>query len=269
MTDLLSLKRTWENLAQTDPLWAICTDSTRQAGKWDEAEFFATGEAEISKVLEYVAGIGLKPRWEGGALDFGCGVGRLTQALCKRFAECVGVDISPTMIRLAQQHNRHGQRCVYALNDSEDLGKYGDGEFAFIYSSIVLQHMAPEYMRSYLHEFARLLTPGGMLVCQIPDYKPRLRQRLKLRTRLKKLAGMKLPEPAPEIQTQQMEMHSLEERQVRQTLRDGGCRVVDVQFTNSTSPDFNGQLVYLKGRVKPGGVSKQYCAVKSRGAHGH
>ena len=31
----------------------------------------------------------------GRALDFGCGVGRLTQALAGKFSECDGVDIAP------------------------------------------------------------------------------------------------------------------------------------------------------------------------------
>jgi len=268
MTDLGGVKQTWEHLAQTDPLWAICTDGKRRGGKWDAAELFATGEAEIRKMLALVATSGLKPRWDGRALDFGCGIGRLTQALCDRFAGCVGVDISPTMIRLAQQHNRHGERCVYTLNDTGDLGSYGDGEFTFIYSSIVLQHMAPKYMRCYLREFARLLAPTGILVCQIPDYEhsirklARLRQRLRLRTRLTRLVATKLSKSAADINTQQMEMHWLAERQVRQALHQGGCRLVGVQLTNSISPDFNGQLVYLQGAARSGWVSKQYCAVK-------
>ena len=264
MTDLLGVKQMWETLAQTDPLWAICTDGKRRGGGWDEKEFFATGEEEISKVLAHVAAIGLKPRWQGHALDFGCGVGRLTQALCERFAGCVGVDISPTMIRLAQQHNRHGKRCLYALNDAGDLGKYRDGEFTFIYSSIVLQHMAPKYMTIYLREFARVLAPGGIVVCQVPDYEHRfknlVRQRQRLRTQLNRLMKMKLAES--ETSTRQMEMHWLGERQVRQALQGGGCRVVDIQLTNSISPDFNGRLIYLHGAAKSGMVSKQYCTVK-------
>ena len=229
MTDLRAVKQTWENLAQTDPLWAICTDGKRRGGKWNATEFFATGEAEISKVLAHVAAIGLKLRWEGRALDFGCGVGRLTQALCKRFAGCVGVDISPTMIRLAQQYNRHGERCVYVLNDARDLGKYGDGEFVFIYSSIVLQHLEPKYIRSYLREFARILSPEGTLVCQIPDsghsFKmlARLRQRLRLRARLKTLMGIALHGPGLHPNRPQMDMNWLSEQQVRQACKAAGA----------------------------------------------
>jgi predicted TPR repeat methyltransferase len=47
------------------------------------------------------------------ALDFECGVGRVTQALCARFARCDGVDIAGSMIRLARQYNRFGDRCQY------------------------------------------------------------------------------------------------------------------------------------------------------------
>src|ERR1051326_2374846 len=35
------------------------------------------------------------------AVDFGCGVGRLTRALAKRAKRVVGVDVSPTMLSLA------------------------------------------------------------------------------------------------------------------------------------------------------------------------
>ncbi len=38
------------------------------------------------------------------ALDFGCGIGRLTQLLCKFFKKCIGVDISKEMIKLANKY---------------------------------------------------------------------------------------------------------------------------------------------------------------------
>ncbi len=47
------------------------------------------------------------------ALDFGCGVGRLTQALARHFNIVDGVDIAPSMIELANQFNRSGGRCRY------------------------------------------------------------------------------------------------------------------------------------------------------------
>ena len=52
-SDVLSRhKQEWEELAKVDPLWAILTAPDRRGGGWELAEFFATGEAEISEMLK-------------------------------------------------------------------------------------------------------------------------------------------------------------------------------------------------------------------------
>ena len=53
---------------------------------------------------------------KGRCLDFGCGIGRLTQALTEFFDVCDGVDISPTMIREAQEGNGYPDRCFFWMN---------------------------------------------------------------------------------------------------------------------------------------------------------
>jgi len=107
---------------------------------------------------------------KGTALDFGCGVGRLTQALCQYFERCIGVDIAGSMIKLAWKYNRFGDRCHYLVNDVGDLRMFEDGHFDFIYSNIVLQHIPSEYSTHYIREFVRLLSPGGMAVFQMPSH---------------------------------------------------------------------------------------------------
>jgi SAM-dependent methyltransferase len=102
------------------------------------------------------------------ALDFGCGVGRLTQALCKYFQHCIGVDIAPSMIELARKFNRYGDRCEYRENPFDDLHEFDNDQFDFIYSNIVLQHMEPRYSERYVQEFVRVLSPEGLAVFQIP-----------------------------------------------------------------------------------------------------
>src|SRR5713101_2448676 len=49
MTSLRELQRNWEGLAQTDPLWSICTDPEKRNKGWNQDEFFATGKHEIEK----------------------------------------------------------------------------------------------------------------------------------------------------------------------------------------------------------------------------
>jgi hypothetical protein len=87
--DVLSRhKQEWEELASVDPLWAILTSSDRLGGGWELAEFFETGEAEISEMLKVADDLG-EPVRRVRALDFECGVGRLSPPLAERFGGLV------------------------------------------------------------------------------------------------------------------------------------------------------------------------------------
>src|SRR5215471_866968 len=159
----------WERHAQHDPLWAILSDPTKKGRKWPLAEFFETGEREISVALHTVAACGLTIN-RRTALDFGCGVGRLTQALARHFDSAVGVDISPTMIRLAEKLNHDQERVRYVANARDDIRIFDANTFDFIYSEKVLQHVAPASTCRYLPEFVRTLRRGGVLVFQLPSH---------------------------------------------------------------------------------------------------
>jgi cyclopropane fatty-acyl-phospholipid synthase-like methyltransferase len=54
--------------------------SARKGRRWTTEEFFATGVTEIAALMAEARGFGL-PASRRRALDFGCGLGRLTQAL--------------------------------------------------------------------------------------------------------------------------------------------------------------------------------------------
>jgi ubiquinone/menaquinone biosynthesis C-methylase UbiE len=139
MMNLETLKNNWESLAERDALFAILTDHRRVGGKWNVDEFMATGKAEIETVMHHLSSIRRIPDYAGKALDFGCGVGRVTQALAPRFTSCVGVDISQQMIDKAKSLNRYAH-CRYVANSAEQL-PFADASFSFIYSNIVLQHV--------------------------------------------------------------------------------------------------------------------------------
>ena len=261
MKSLMQLQRTWEGLAQADPLWAICTDPAKQNRQWSREEFFATGRNEVGVVLRCVAELGVSVDEKAPAFDFGCGVGRLTRALAEHFAECWGLDISPTMITLAKEFNHGLPQCRFLLNERDKLESLQDNYFGFVYTSIVLQHMAERYIRGYIAELVRVLRPGGVLVFQLPDSLrgsalTRIRAKVALRARLKALLGRQEPHG--------MEMHCIRESAVRQLVRASGARVVDVRLTNSSEPSFGGNLQYLKEEPQAGFVSKQYCVIKAQ-----
>jgi ubiquinone/menaquinone biosynthesis C-methylase UbiE len=262
MSSLSKLQENWEGYAQVDPLWAICTDSLRRGNQWTEEDFFETGRTEIGRVMTYARSLGLFPDAASPALDFGCGVGRLTRALAQYFPECWGVDISPTMVRLAQRFNQDCARCHFWLNDKDDLHRFPNEHFGFIYSSIVLQHIQRKYVKRYLVELVRTLKAGGIFVFQAPEREKsslayKLRNKVGLRRRITRLRGQK------SLDAFHMEMHCITEKEIRELLSDEPVRIVEVKLTNSSIGNFNGNLEFLDREPELGFVSKQYCLVKT------
>jgi ubiquinone/menaquinone biosynthesis C-methylase UbiE len=166
--ELKELRKNWEAFGKTDPLYAILSWPDKEGGKWATEDFFANGREEVGKIMRFIELFEININRKK-ALDFGCGVGRLTQALAEHFEEVSGVDIASSMIELAEKYNKFGDRCKYHHNDSDNLGMFLDNHFDFIYSNVTLQHMEPQYARKYLKEFLRVLNSNGLLVFQLPS----------------------------------------------------------------------------------------------------
>ncbi|HEX2768740.1 MAG TPA: methyltransferase domain-containing protein, partial [Geobacteraceae bacterium] len=230
------LEENWERFAQADPMWAILTDPAKKGNKWEPGEFFATGIKDIQGLFNYLKGIDISPSLDS-ALDFGCGVGRITQALAMRFATATGIDIAPSMIREAKRNNRFDVNCRYMLNQRNDLEMFADGTFDFIYSVITLQHIRPLYIRNYLVEFMRVLKPNGILVFQLPS----------------RLYGV--PTPLQEIdyaieptsKEPRMEMHGIPKEELIEFIEEHGGKAVDI------IPDRS---------LEPAWESYRYCVIK-------
>jgi SAM-dependent methyltransferase len=166
--ELARLSRDWTKLGLDDPLWAVCVDPARRGGRWDVAEFMASGRAEIAAALDRLDQLGTCAD-RSAALDFGCGVGRLTAALSDHFDSVTGVDISPSMLDMARNLLASRPGCTVLHNASPDLKIFPDASFDLVYSSLVLQHMPRALAREYLAEFVRVTRPGGAVVILVPE----------------------------------------------------------------------------------------------------
>ncbi len=167
--ELTDLRRHWERFGEEDPLWAVLTAPDRRHGKWDVKEFFYSGIVEVDRVFDKVGQvIPAESIPTGRALDFGCGVGRATQALAGRFEHVDGVDIAAPMVEHARRYNAYGDRCAYHVNTDPDLRLFANATFDLAYSAHVLQHMHPRYAEVYVKEFFRVLKPGGVALFEIP-----------------------------------------------------------------------------------------------------
>lgn len=162
------LRRTWDHHGEIDPLWAILSSPGKQGKRWDVESFFSEGRRAIDGLLGVVADrFPDVPRF--CALDFGCGVGRLTRPLAAHFVRVIGVDVAASMIRRARQLNSDLSNCEFVLNESDNLSVIASESVDFICSDLVLQHIAPPFSEGYLREFLRILSPRGLVVFQVID----------------------------------------------------------------------------------------------------
>lgn len=233
---LKKLQKNWDAFGQIDPMWAILTDPAKRGRKWQAEEFFKTGGQEIDRLMSHLEALGL-PLYRRRALDFGCGLGRLSQALASHFDEVHGVDIAPSMIRGAEQYNAHGTRCVYHLNPAPSLELFSNDTFDLVYSSLVLQHIEPKYSANYIREFARVLAPSGAIVFRLPSV---LRAVDPPVDSFKQKVKRTLPSPVLDMYHwakrppgPTMEMHGIEREQVASLLTSAGARVVKIAEDDS------------------------------------
>jgi 2-polyprenyl-3-methyl-5-hydroxy-6-metoxy-1,4-benzoquinol methylase len=188
--DMLALhRRAWEDWSAVDAMWAIATLPERR-GAWDADAFFASGQATIDDLWATAATHGLPAR-AGRALDFGCGVGRLSRALATHCDEVVALDAAEGMVAKARALHPADHRITFAVHGGNDLTAYKDGSFDVVCCLFVLQHIpVVAVAEGYVAELARVTASGGLLIVQVMHEVPEpakqrgMRARLRLRTRL-------------------------------------------------------------------------------------
>jgi len=155
----------WRELGQSNPYWGVISHPnflTENITPERVEEFYASGPFHIDPIAaDLTKLIGSPPG--GRALDFGCGVGRLAEAMLKYADQVTGVDISPGMLELAR---KRGSRVNY-------VGELPDGPFDWINSFIVFQHIPPERGLELFQQLLARLAPGGVISLQLTVWRER------------------------------------------------------------------------------------------------
>ena len=148
--------RDWERWGATEPFFGVLTGERYRLASIDENrdEFFATGDHLVETVLHKLETT-FGPIDHSSALDYGCGVGRLTQALAKRFERVDGLDISPSMLR----HAIAVPNVRYHLADDALTAAAPDYSLVFCY--IVLQHIQPARGMRLIEQLLGRVADGG------------------------------------------------------------------------------------------------------------
>ncbi len=237
------LKDNWNQWAEQDPMWAICTEYSKRGNKWNEEEFFASGQEEIENLMLRVESV-CNNLNRMHALDFGCGIGRLTQAFANHFEFCVGVDISEKMVQLARDLNKYGERCEYVLNECDNLSQFNDHTFDLVYCSRVLQHIPPPIALRYIGEFVRILKPSGLAVFQVPSAQHGIK------SFVKKLVPMTVVNAMRQVvyrSSAVIEMHTINRDEVIDKINKSGGSLLAVDTNQAAGADYTSYLYYATG----------------------
>jgi SAM-dependent methyltransferase len=218
---LAHVRKSWEHLGRQKAHFSVLTNPKflPEALQDNEVEFWATGERDAA-ILERVLS-----RHEAGALehktcvDFGCGVGRVTAPLSKRFLSVHAYDISAPHLEIAKQHIGASRNVEFHLLQELPLRLAAANVF---YSRIVLQHNPPPVIALLIRRGLECLKRGGLAVFQVPTYE--IGYTFSAATYLENTCRAELD----------MEMHCIPQHHVFRIARETGCRVLEVREDGST-----------------------------------
>lgn len=255
--------KNWEGLAQNDAFWSILTDKSKKGEKWNPEDFFKSGEKEIDAAIDILLKNDIKISKKDLAIDFGCGAGRLSRALTKHFDKVIGVDASQTMVDIARKGNEDLKTSLsFELNEKGDLSFMPSEKVSFALSFIVLQHIPFPQSLGFVSEFVRILEKDGIAIFQVPvrDVRKlspwqRFKSFLRIRERLALIGIGK---------GFQMDMHILNESQIKRVVEEQNGRIEHSFFSNQTLPDYNGDLkIYPTETEACGYISKLFVVRKN------
>lgn len=155
----------WEAWGDKNPYYGVLIEEKYDISNIDQnkVDFFETGERFISGIMaEMDRRTGTLSY--GSALDFGCGVGRLTIPLAKRFRAVTGVDVSSGMLAEASKNIKVAGLQNVTLVKSMDLA---EGPFDLISTYIVMQHIPPKAGYDIIYKMAQRLSSDGCLFLHV------------------------------------------------------------------------------------------------------
>jgi tRNA/tmRNA/rRNA uracil-C5-methylase (TrmA/RlmC/RlmD family) len=100
------VRREWKTLGENDPYWSVLTNEAYRHSKMTDQvrdEFLATGNDAAELVERFEARAQTKLS-RGTCFELGCGVGRVTYYLSKKFEKVIAADISPGNIELCKRN---------------------------------------------------------------------------------------------------------------------------------------------------------------------
>lgn len=211
-TVMAKTDKSWEQWGSTDPYFGVLSSEEYRAANLSEEsklKFFRSGEDHINRVLDVIRHHVDRDFRPHNSLDFGCGVGRALFPLAKISDAAVGLDVSESMLAECRRNCQIlGLNNVRLLKSDDKLSGLA-GDFDFIHSYIVFQHIPVRRGEQLCALLLGHLRPGGVAAMQFYYHCSasrllralvRIRYRVPLANHIRNLLkGHRLSEPPMEL----------------------------------------------------------------------
>jgi SAM-dependent methyltransferase len=165
-------RSSWEEKAKENPLYAIMTtDDMAHAGSefTDEhvQQLMAKGRSLFTTHVEPALKLSAFSKADSFIIEYGCGAGRILNALVENGIACSGIDISPTMLELCRKLVP-GVRSLHLCDPATGQTDLEFESATVVFSYAVVQHISSlQVYLSAVSEMCRLLKPLGVLALQV------------------------------------------------------------------------------------------------------
>ena len=160
----------WEAFGAEAPYHAVLTNPMFLPDALTQERmdyFFRTGEDEVGKIVGTIRQR-IDPHFQPArAIDFGCGVGRISLAVADYAKTTIGLDVSPSMLREAQK-NRAQRKPRADIQFQHDVPEQ---PVDWVCSVLVFQHIQPARGIPILKSLLSRLAVGGVVSLQFTAYR--------------------------------------------------------------------------------------------------
>jgi SAM-dependent methyltransferase len=222
------IQNVWEHLGETEPYWSVLShEQFKSSGIEDtRSEFYASGQSNVNTFFKTLERNGIDHSSLKTCLEYGCGLGRVTSWLAKRFDSVIAYDISNTHLQLAQRFLDEINIQNVSLNHISSPLLIGNfPKVDMVYSVIVLQHNPPPIIRLIIRELVKALNSGGVAFFQVPTY------RLGYRFSLQEYT-------VGEAAREHIEMHVLPQNEIFDIVSQEDGRLIEVLEDGWTGPKY-------------------------------
>jgi len=220
------IKAVWTHLGISRPHFSVLTHPQFLPENLSGSinEFWESGEQEAERLERILARYEFFSLATKTCVEFGCGVGRVTMSIARRFARVHGYDISPG--HLSHADKRAAEEAIYnvSLHQCSETFLAALHECDVFYSMIVFQHNPPPLISRLIRNALHSLKSGGIAVFQVPTYQNGYRF-----------------ETAEWLRTDhalEMQMHCVPQQHIFEIVGEENCKLLEVREDNWTgAPD--------------------------------